>query len=291
MWICKAKQGFSLKNHRTCETTNRVVEQVQYTMFYGGEIMHNEITGTIKSTIFNYEKINRLSKMWKEPIIRIIPAANEKFKILKKAVSAEHLMPYDILSDAKSIISFFIPFQENIVESNIKGIMASKEWATAYIKTNDLIKTINDKIETLMEKNGYKTGKIPATHNFDEEKLISNWSHRHIAYIAGIGTFGINNMLITKNGCCGRFGSIIINYELKEYGQINEVKEKCLNKLYGNCRICHKKCVAHVYEDNNFNRFKCYKQCLENAKHHEKTGYADVCGKCLVGLPCSIKEP
>jgi hypothetical protein len=47
----------------------------------------------------------------------------------------------------KSIISFFIPFHENIVKSNIKGIMASGEWAAAYIRTNDLIKTINDNIE------------------------------------------------------------------------------------------------------------------------------------------------
>jgi epoxyqueuosine reductase QueG len=253
--------------------------------------MYHEIIETIIQTIVDYEKVNQLSKIWKKPIIRIIPAADENLKIVKKAVSSRHLLPHDILPDAKSIISFFIPFQKEIMESNIKGTTASEEWAIAYIKTNDLIKTINDNIEILMEKNGYKTGKIPATHNFDKDSLICNWSHRHIAYIAGIGTFGINNMLITKNGCCGRLGSIIINYELKEYGKINKVKEKCLHKLYGTCGICQKKCVANVYEGNTFNRFKCYKQCLENVTYHEKTGYADVCGKCLVGLPCSIKEP
>ena len=253
--------------------------------------MYDEIVKTIKLAIFDYEKINQLNKMWKEPIISIIPAKNEKLKILKRAVSPEHFMPHDILSDAKSIISFFIPFEENIIESNIKGTKASREWMMSYIKTNDLIKTINDRIELLMEENGYKTGKIPATHNFNKEKLTCNWSHRHIAYIAGIGTFGINNMLITKNGCCGRFGSIIINYELKEYSGVNEIKEKCLNKLYGSCGVCHKKCVAKAYENNKFDGFKCYKQCLENAKYYEKTVYADVCGKCLVGLPCSTKEP
>jgi epoxyqueuosine reductase QueG len=124
-----------------------------------------------------------------------------------------------------------------------------------------------------MNKNGYKTGKIPATHNFDVKKLISNWSHRHIAYIAGIGTFGINNMLITKNGCCGRFGSIITNYELKEYKQINEIKEKCLYKINGSCGICQKKCIVNAYENNNYDRHKCYKQCLENAEYHKKIRY------------------
>jgi epoxyqueuosine reductase QueG len=254
--------------------------------------MYNEIIKEIESTIIDYEKNNRLNKMWKEPIIEIISANNEKLKILKKSVSLEHFMPYNILPDAKSIICFFIPFQENIVKSNIKGTMASEEWAKAYIKTNDLIKTINDNIEILMGKNGYKAGKISATtHNFDVKKIISNWSHRHIAYIAGIGTFGVNNMLITKNGCCGRFGSIIINYELNKYKQVNEIKEKCLNKLNGTCGVCRKKCAVNAYENGIFNRHRCYEQCLENAKYHEKIGYADVCGKCLVGLPCSIKEP
>jgi epoxyqueuosine reductase QueG len=252
--------------------------------------MRNKIIETIGTTVVDYEKNNRL-KLWKKPIIEIIPAKDRKLEILKEAVSVEHLMPYDILPDAKSVISFFIPFQENIVKSNIKGTMASKEWAIAYIKTNDLIGVINRNIEELMGRNGYKTGKIPATHNFSIEKLLSDWSHRHIAYIAGIGTFGMNNMLITENGCCGRFGSIIINYELKEYKQIDEINEKCLNKLNGSCGICQKKCIINAYENNNYDRYKCYKQCLENAEYHKKIGYADICGKCLVGLPCSTKEP
>jgi epoxyqueuosine reductase QueG len=255
------------------------------------DIMYNKIIATIKTAIIDYEKDNHLGATWKEPLIEIIMANDERLKILKKAVSAEHLTANDILPDAKSIISFFIPFQENIVKSNIKGTMASEKWAIAYIRTNDLIKTINDKIEILMDQNGYKTGKIPATHNFDVEKLISNWSHRHIAYIAGIGTFGMNNMLITKNGCCGRFGSIIINYELDEYKQTKEIKEKCLHKINGSCGICQKKCIVDAYENNKYDRHKCYKQCLENGEYHKKTGYADICGKCLVGLPCSTKEP
>lgn len=36
---------------------------------------------------------------------------------------------------------------------------------------------------------------------------MSEWSHRHAAYIAGLGIFGINNMLITNKGCVGRIPS------------------------------------------------------------------------------------
>ena len=136
--------------------------------------MYNKIVEKIKFSIIKYESENKLDEYWKEPIIKIISANNEELKTLKNAVSFEHFTPYDILPDAKSIISFFIPFQENIVKSNIQGKIVSEKWAIAYVKTNELIKMIGDNIEKLMEQNGYKTGKIPATHNFDVKKLVSN---------------------------------------------------------------------------------------------------------------------
>jgi epoxyqueuosine reductase QueG len=253
--------------------------------------MHKTIRETIESAITAYSRENQINDMWKEPIFGIISADNDKIYSLKNSVSAEHLLPKDILSDAKSIISFFIPFSSRIINSNISGLVPSEEWALSYIKTNDLIKMISNNIEILMENNGYKAGKIPATHNFDKVKLISNWSHRHIAIIAGLGTFGINNMLITKYGCCGRLGSIITNFEFQEYNDVSQVNEKCLHKKYGNCGVCIKRCMVNAYDDGNFDRQKCYKRLLENAEHRKKIGKADVCGKCLVGLPCSIKEP
>jgi epoxyqueuosine reductase QueG len=252
--------------------------------------MRDEIFKIINSAPAAYEKSSPHC-MWREPVIKIISAENEKLNILKNAVDRDHLMPADVLPGAKSIISFFIPFHERIVVSNIGGAAASEEWAKAYIKTNDLIKNINTDIEKLMIKHGYRAGKIPATHNFDEKKLISKWSHRHIAYIAGIGTFGINNMLITGKGCCGRLGSILISYEFESYEEIPEPKEKCLYKINGSCGICRKKCGADAYGEETFDRGKCYKKCLENAERYRPIGYADVCGKCLVGLPCSMKDP
>jgi len=252
--------------------------------------MRGIIIETIQSAINEFANSNQCKTYWKEPIIAVISARDENVPSLKETVSPEHFMPSDISPDAKSIISFFIPFHEDIINSKINGKMASKEWALAYIKTNALIQIINDNIESIMERNGYKAGKIPATHNFDEKKLISNWSHRHIAYIAGIGTFGINNMLITEKGCCGRFGSIITDYEFKNYAQMNN-NEKCLHKINGSCGLCRKKCAINAYENNNFNRHKCYAQCLENAHYHINIGYADICGKCMVGLPCSLAEP
>jgi len=50
--------------------------------------------------------------MWRVPVIVIISANNEKIKELKQAVSLEHLIPHDILQDAKSAINFLFCFMK-----------------------------------------------------------------------------------------------------------------------------------------------------------------------------------
>jgi epoxyqueuosine reductase QueG len=111
-----------------------------------------------------------------------------------------------------------------------------------------------------------------------------------VAYIAGLGTFGINNMFITEQGCCGRLGSIVTNYEF-EYPPPAKLEEKCLFKRDGSCGICRQKCIIGAFDDGDFDRASCYRVCLDNAHYHEDMGVADVCGKCCVGLPCSLVDP
>ena len=123
----------------------------------------------------------------------------------------------------------------------------------------------------------------------DEAKLISDWSHRHIAYIAGVGNFGLNNMLITDKGCCGRIGSFITSAKIAP--DIRADVPACLYKYDGSCRKCVQRCVNEALFENSFNRFKCYDMLLENVKELSSIGYADVCGKCLVAVPCSHINP
>lgn len=41
----------------------------------------------------------------------------------------------------------------------------------------------------------------------------------------------------------------------------------------------------------SFDRFRCYDMLLKNVERHSEVGYADVCGKCLVAVPCSHTNP
>jgi len=250
----------------------------------------------IQECIVSFETENGLTDIWRSPLMAALSVDNPMIPELRKAVSQDHLLPGELLTGAKSIIVYFIPFENRIVKSNLIGEAASEDWAAAYIHTNRLIDFINEELTKCLNRQGYQAAKTKATHNFDEKTLMSSWSHRHIAWLAGLGSFGLNNMLITSFGCCGRLGSIITNLETSELSGISiktvSGPEKCLYKINGSCGLCRKKCPdLAIGEGGNFNRHKCYQVCLRNAEKNKDIGFADVCGKCLLGLPCSDRDP
>ena len=249
--------------------------------------MENYIRDLIISYVNTYPELKQTSTVWQKPIISFTAADNSLFNILKEKIAPNHALPTDFLPNAQSVITYFIPFVKDTVTSNIEGVNASREWALAYIETNQLIHDINNFVKSKLFEHDHCA--IPGTHNFDKEKLNSNWSQRHVAYIAGLGSFGLNNMLITEKGCCGRIGSIITDLKLPPMPRSN--RENCLYKYNGRCKKCIDRCVTSALTETAFNRFTCHEMCLINAGVFNELGYADVCGKCLVNLPCSFINP
>lgn len=248
-----------------------------------------EIENLIQNYLKNYQKKEKINSQWKEAVVEYASAADPMFRELENIVSESHLLPTDILADAKTVIAYFIPFSEEIVNSNLDGKYSSHQWAESYGETNQLIEDLNKHLKYELEKEKYQSSLIPATHNFDKKRLKSDWSHRHAAYIAGLGTFGINNMLITEKGCAGRIGTLIT--DLKIEPSARPENERCLNKAGFECSQCVDNCANGSLKIDSFDRYKCYQLLLENDELHSDLGLSDVCGKCSVGLPCTFKSP
>jgi epoxyqueuosine reductase QueG len=226
---------------------------------------------------------------WGPPLVSFASAADPLFSRLREVVSPTHGMPADLLLGARTVVALFIPFERWVARSNIPGSAASREWAVAYIETNRLVAAVGACLAGLLEERGFAVALTPATHNFDEDRLVSDWSHRHVAYVAGLGTFGLNNMLITAAGCCGRLGSFVTSAPVEP--DPRPAAEACLHKRGFPCRRCVTRCVNEALFVDRFDRFRCYSKCLENGRLFEHLGKADVCGKCVVGLPCSFTVP
>jgi epoxyqueuosine reductase QueG len=171
---------------------------------------------------------------------------------------------------AKTLISFFIPFSEETGKSNAEAGLASHEWAKAYEDTNAMIRDLYLSLIKYLQGEGYHAAVPKEAGVFDRENITSRWSHRHAARIAGLGTFGLNNMLITQAGCCGRIGSLLTDLVLKPDKKPQQ--ENCLYKRNGSCRLCIEKCPVGALTTEGFDRVKCFAQCRENARVHRGLG-------------------
>ena len=255
--------------------------------------MNKEIVELITEYVKNYKESKHVETDWRDPIIGFADAEDELFLKLKEIIGPNHALPSDFVPNAKSVITFFIPFSKEIVESNISGEESSRMWDISCIETNNLI---DDLIKYLYEKitaKGFKASLLPPTYNYDEEKLISDWSQRSVAYISGIGKFGLNNMFITESGCCGRLGSVVTDIELTPSTRIEE--EYCLYRYNGTCQKCVKKCVNSAFLTQGstvlFDRRKCNEQIYDKIIQEYPIGLGDTCGKCMCGVPCSLVNP
>jgi len=226
------------------------------------------------------------SDFFRKPLVGFSSADDPLYDKLKEIVGPQHTHPKDHLKEAKTVISFFIPFSDKIVSSNRKDETPSLEWAESYIVTNNLINNISNSMVEYLESNGISASTIKATRNYDEKTLKADWSHRSAAYIAGLGTFGVNRMLLTSMGCAGRYGSVIMSYEVEPDKRPEE--EYCLYYKNGKCLVCVKACPVQALDSNDFNRFKCEARLKENSKQFTDLGKCTVCGKCVVSCPRAI---
>lgn len=251
--------------------------------------MKSQLIHNIEEFVENYPVKQKTETRWGTPLIGFADADDPLFEKLGRVASPTHAVPKDFLAEANTVVAFFLPFKKEVSRTNIKAKESSRAWGVAYIETNELIRQLSLYLKAVLEGSGHRSVVIPATHNWDEKKLISDWSHRHVAYIAGLGRFGLNNMLITDKGSCGRFGSFITSAGIA--ADPRPQTESCLYKYDGSCRKCVKRCVNDALHEDSFDRFRCYDMLLENVENLKELGYADVCGKCLVGVPCSHTNP
>ena len=122
----------------------------------------------------------------------------------------------------------------------------------------------------------------------------SPWSHRHIAYAAGLGTFGVQDFLITEKGdahCCGSF---VVNLKLhSELEPISDIHQYCLYYQGKPCLMCAKRCPVGAISANGHDKEKCYQYVSRTLKYVNKKYHIFIygCGLCSVGVPCQSCIP
>lgn len=260
-----------------------------------------EITQRIQQYVRDYQDNDHITSQWGVPLVGFADAHHPEMMALKHLISPAHVMPWDILADATLVIAYFVPFTRELAQTNVRsGTLSSPEWARTYEETNTMFEQLNHYLIEILTAQGYHAGISQEAATFDREKLISYWSQRHIARLAGLGTFGVNNMLITRVGCCGRYSTVVTNLDAAPDTPMRE--ERCLYKRRGTCGICVTHCPSGALTLEGYDRKKCFQVCLQNAAVHNTFGSSytkedgtgtnssgsEVCGKCVVNVPCAF---
>jgi epoxyqueuosine reductase QueG len=222
--------------------------------------------------------------LFRQPLVGFSSPQDELYRQIKQLAGEQHVLPEEILPTVKTIVSFFIPISAQVVESN-RGQQVSEIYLLSYIHANQLINDISSQLAEQFRAQGVAADTVPSTYNFSQETLKANWSHRSAAYIAGLGSFGLNNLLITEKGCAGRFGSIFLGLEIEADPRPDI--ERCIYYRQGSCRYCQTHCPAQALSEVEFDRFGCNRELQQTASRFPQYSTSDVCGKCLVG-PCAI---
>lgn len=249
----------------------------------------NKLNKLIVDEIIERVNSSKSDTKYRTPLVGFADANDPLFKELKKIIGEEHYLPSDLLSNAKTVVTFFIPFDEDVVYKNLKCDTTAKEWAYGKKDAQDLISEIIGGMKGRLGEINIECSENPNKEPYNQEKFMHRWSLRHMAYICGLGSFGLNQLIITESGCAGRFGSFVIDAEA-DYNK-PATEQYCLYKHNKSCGACVRNCPSEALGFEGIDKPKCSKWINDiTEKYFDGVRIFRTCGKCIA-LPCALKRP
>jgi epoxyqueuosine reductase len=158
----------------------------------------------------------------------------------------EGFWPQSIYPEAKTVVVIGLPVSLPIVET-----APSIYYQELYKTVNSLLDSKAYEIANFLNEKGFSSIYLPRDGYGDIKILIGNpfafFSHKHAAYLAGLGSFGHNNVLLTPEfGPRVRFTSIFTSAEI-------EPDPLSSKDLCTHCLLCVKNCpVGAIPEKGDF---------------------------------------
>jgi len=234
------------------------------------------------------------------------------FNEYKEIIGSFHLTPVETFTkfcernnltpsfDNLSVVAFVLPISEKTKKENLKfsDEMPSERWAHTRLFGEQSNQKLQKHLVNELEKEGIRA-LAPMTKKYlfeihrKHKKGVwaSTWSHRHMLFAAGLGSFGLSDGFINERGKAMRCGSIVVDYELPSDREKrpSDPYELCIE-----CGDCVNNCpVGAITFETRHDKQKCYEHVKSTVpyinKHYGINIYG--CGKCQVGVACENKVP
>jgi epoxyqueuosine reductase len=190
----------------------------------------------------------------------------------------EEFFPDSIYPEARSVVVIGLPINLPVLETS-----PSIFYREMYRTVNSLLDQYTYILSNFLTERGHPSIFVPRDGYGSIEVLkqdpVCFFSHRHAAYLSGLGTFGVNNMLLTPEyGPRVRFGSIFTTAELPS----DPIMEK---QLCVRCMRCVEMCPSRALDEEDYpagltNKFRCADYSSKLNKR-----YISPCGICIKVCP------
>jgi epoxyqueuosine reductase QueG len=247
------------------------------------------------------------------PVVGIVSADASIFEEYKRIIHPTHLTPREALSATLgippdglpkelSVVSWVLPITERTRKANRRcSRYPSKRWALTRTYGEAFNEALHDHIVEWLSARG-NLAVAPTRQPYfrveyaqDEAPgYFSVWSQRHIAYAAGLGTFGLSDGLITERGVAHRCGSVVTDLASSAREQAAESPyAHCLHFSKGSCRACVERCPAGAITEEGHDKVRCreyvYGKVMFLARRYGAK--APGCGLCQTATPCEDRNP
>ncbi len=274
------------------------------------QLIEDEIKAFARTSPLNRMPPANESVIFDAPLVHFADGDDPLFTQYKSIIAPTHLTPREALAQAYnkspedmperlSVISWILPITEKTrLSQRREKRIPSLLWSYTRWYGEKFNDTLHQHVIEFLTGQGFlapaptKQPYFKTTYNGNE--MYANWSERHIAYAAGLGTFSLSDGFITERGIAHRCGSVVTDFPLPASPRTAETLfSNCLYYVNKSCRACIDRCPAGAITEQDHDKIRCQtfnREELAYLKQERNVGVPG-CGFCQTKVPCEFRNP
>ncbi|HJV33525.1 epoxyqueuosine reductase [Geomonas sp.] len=262
----------------------------------------------------------REERYFDEPLIGFAAADDPLFTEYKTVIGDFHFTPAEMAAQLagegdrhlrsqspesgwtpRTVICYVLPITDATRASNRPETMyPSRAWAQTRMHGETFNGALRRHLVSFLAAAGHRAF-APQFHPCWKEYsdtpvgIASSWSERHAAYAAGLGTFSLNDALITPRGIGHRLGSVITDLALRPSQKPYAHRTyNCLFHRNGTCGACITRCPVGALSKEGHDKQICRQHVYGTVPQAVGETYgvtATGCGLCQTRIPCESRIP
>lgn len=274
--------------------------------------MRNAIIDEIRHFVAGHPE-NRLpdgsGPLVDEPLVGFASFSDPLFLRYREIIGAFHLTPAEILAGETgdgtgegSVVCWVLPVAEAVRKSNrSETLYPSRSWSWVRHHGEALNGLLRRHLAGWLRARGHRA-EVPQYSPLWQEfrdtpvGVASTWSERHASFAAGLGTFSLNDGLITEKGIAHRLGSVVTDLLLPPTPRTApDHRANCLFfRGPGSCGVCVRRCPVGALSPDGHDKSVCREHVygtIPAAVAEEYQVTATGCGLCQTAVPCESRVP